>query len=63
MILASVVLRGEGRFGMFNNPPPPKKIQSYDKSELNYQFFGKSICNNIIRIRVSLICKFSVTPD
>jgi hypothetical protein len=36
--------------------------QNFDKAEPNSQFYGKYIRNNIIRIWVSLICKFSRTP-
>jgi hypothetical protein len=46
-----------------NSPPPPPKFQSFDKPEPNSQFRGKYIRNNLIRIRVSLICKLSGTPD
>jgi hypothetical protein len=56
-----------GCFECSNVPPPPKnktkKFQSFDKIELNYQFRGKYIRNNLIRIRVSLICKLRRTPD
>jgi hypothetical protein len=45
-----------------SNPPPPK-FRSFDKAEPNSQFRGKYIRNNLIRIRVSFICKLSVTPD
>jgi hypothetical protein len=45
-----------GRF----NPHP--KLQSFDKAEPNSHFRGKYI-RNLIRIRVSLICKLSGTPD
>jgi hypothetical protein len=43
--------------------PPPKKILSFDKAEPNSQFRGKYIRNNLIRIRISLICKLNGTPD
>jgi hypothetical protein len=43
--------------------PPPKKFWRFDKAEPNSQFCGKYIRNNLIRIRVSLICKLSRTPD
>jgi hypothetical protein len=46
-----------------NPPPPPPKFRSFDKAEPNSQFRGKYIRNNQIRIRVSLICKLSGTPD
>jgi hypothetical protein len=39
------------------------KFQSFDKAELNSQFRGKYIHNNLIGILVSLICKVSRTPD
>jgi hypothetical protein len=44
---------------MFN----PPKFQSFEKAEPNYQFRGKYIRNNLIRIRVSIICKLSGTPE
>jgi hypothetical protein len=44
-------------------PPPPPKFRSFDKAEPNSQFRGIYIRNNIIRIRVSFICKMSGTPD
>jgi hypothetical protein len=43
--------------------PSQKKLQSFEKTEPNSQFCGKYICNNLIRIQVSLICKLSGTPD
>jgi hypothetical protein len=42
---------------------PPQKFRSFDKVETNSQFRGKYIRNNLIRIRVSLICKLSRTPN
>jgi hypothetical protein len=39
------------------------KFRIFDKAEPNFQFRGKYILNNLIRIRVSLICKLSGTPD
>jgi hypothetical protein len=56
-ISTSDILRGS--FGG-SNPP---KFQSFDKVELNSQFYGKYIRNNLIRIRVSLICKLGGNPD
>jgi hypothetical protein len=56
----SSIPRGEGGFGG-SNPPP--KFQSFDKAEPNSLFHGKYIHNNLIRIRVSLICKLNGTPD
>jgi hypothetical protein len=44
------------------NPLPPK-FRIFDKAEPNSQFRGKHVCNNLIRIQVSLICKLSGTPD
>jgi hypothetical protein len=41
----------------------PPKLHSFDKGELNSQFHGIYIRNNLIRIRVSLICKLSGTPE
>jgi hypothetical protein len=38
---------------------PPLKFQSFDKAELISQSCGKYIRNNLIRIQVSLICKFA----
>jgi hypothetical protein len=35
----------------------------FDKVEPNFQFRGNYINNNLIRIRVSFICKLSGTPD
>ena len=43
--------RTEGGGG--SNPPP--KFRSFDKAEPNSQFRGKHICNNLTRIRLSLI--------
>jgi hypothetical protein len=45
-----------------SNPPPPK-FRRLDKAEPNSQFRGIYIHNNLIRIRVSFICKSSGTPD
>jgi hypothetical protein len=56
--LDSVVYRGGGGVKL-----PPPKFLSFDKAEPNSQFRGKHIRNNLISIRVSLICKFSGTPD
>jgi hypothetical protein len=53
--------RTEGGLGDSN--PPSSKFRSFDKAEPNSQFRGKYIRNNLIRIRVSLICKLSGTPD
>jgi hypothetical protein len=39
------------------------KFRSCDKADPNTLFHGKYIRNNLIRIRVSLICKLSGTPD
>jgi hypothetical protein len=54
--------RAEGG-GWLNPPPPYPTITSFDKSEPKSPFRGKYIRNNLIRIRVSLICKLSGTPD
>jgi hypothetical protein len=54
--------RTEGCLGS-STPPPPPKFQSFDKAEPNSSFRGKCIRNNLIRIRVSLICKLSGNPD
>jgi hypothetical protein len=42
---------------------PPPKFRSFDKAEPNSQFREKYIRNNPIRIRVSLLCKLSGTPE
>jgi hypothetical protein len=52
--------RTEGGLGGGSTPSP--KFRSFDKAELNVQFRGKYIHNNLIRIQVSLICKLSGTP-
>jgi hypothetical protein len=38
-------------------------VQSFDKAEPSCQIREKYIRNNLIRIRFSLICKLSGTPD
>jgi hypothetical protein len=43
--------------------PPPPKFRSFDKAEPNSQFRGIYTSNNVIRMRVSFICKLSGTPD
>jgi hypothetical protein len=43
--------------------PHPRKFRSFDKAKPNFKFRGKFIRNNLIRIRVSLICKFSGAPE
>jgi hypothetical protein len=53
--------RTEGGSGV--QPPSPPKFRSFDKAEPNSQFLGKYIRYNLIRIRVSPICKLSGTPD
>jgi hypothetical protein len=53
--------RTEGGLGA--QTPLPPKFRSFDKAEPNSQFHGKYICNNLIRIRGSLICKLGKTPD
>jgi hypothetical protein len=50
--------RAEGGLGC-SKPPPHSEILTFDKAEPNSQFSGKYIRNNLIRILVSLICKFS----
>jgi hypothetical protein len=52
-----------GVFGGFKPPPPHPKFQSFEKAWPNSQFRGIYICNNLIRIRVSLIYKLSETPN
>jgi hypothetical protein len=48
-----------GRFGVLTSNP---EFWSFDKAEPNSQFGGKCIRNNLIRIRVSLICKIEQNP-
>jgi hypothetical protein len=55
----SGVLRG----GLEGSNTPSPKFRSFEKAEPNSQFHGKYICNNLIRIQVSLVCKLSGTPD
>jgi hypothetical protein len=50
-----------GGFGWFNLPP--SKFRSFDIAEPNSLFREKFIRNNLIQIRVSLICKLNGTPD
>jgi hypothetical protein len=57
-VLSSGVPRGVGGFN-----PPSQKFRRFDKAEPNSQFRGKYIRNNLIRIRISPICKLSETPD
>jgi hypothetical protein len=45
-----------------SNPHHPK-FRSFEKAGPNSQFYGIYICNNLIRIRVSLIYKLSQTPN
>jgi hypothetical protein len=51
---------GGGGRGWGSNHPHTK-FRSFDKAEPNSQFLGKYIHSNLIRIRVSLICKLSGT--
>jgi hypothetical protein len=44
--------------GIWGVEPPPPKFRSFDKAEPNSQF-----SNNTIRIRDSVICNLSGTPD
>jgi hypothetical protein len=37
------------------HPPPSPKFRSFDKAEPNPQSCGKYVCNNLTRIRLSLI--------
>jgi hypothetical protein len=56
--------RTEGRgLGGVQLPPPPPKFRSFAKAEPNSQFRGIYICNKLIRIWVSFICKLSGTPN
>jgi hypothetical protein len=41
----------------------PPKFRSFYKAEPNSLFRGKYMSDNLIRIRVSLVCKLSGTPD
>jgi hypothetical protein len=50
----------EGSLGGYT---PLPKFRYFDKAEPNSQFRGKYTRNNLMRIRVSLICKLSGTPD
>jgi hypothetical protein len=56
-----VTVAYRGGFGGFK--PPLPKFRRFDKAEPNSLFRGKYIRNNPIRMRVSLICKLSGTPD
>jgi hypothetical protein len=58
-VLVAVVYRGGGG-GVKKHPHP--EIPNFWQSWSEFQFRGKYICNNLIRIRVSLICKLSGTP-
>jgi hypothetical protein len=49
--------------GLGGSTPPPPKFRGFAKAELNSQFRGIYIRNNLIRLRVSFICKVSGTPD
>jgi hypothetical protein len=49
-------------FGGFK-PPPPQEFRCFDEAEQNYEVRGKYIRNNLIRIRISPICKLSGAPD
>jgi hypothetical protein len=62
VFLLSVAYRG-GFGGLNPSPPPPPKCLCFDRADPNSQFHGKYIRNNLIRIRVSPICKLSATPD
>jgi hypothetical protein len=55
MLICSGVPRG---FWVFT-PPPPPKFRRFNKAEPIYQFRGKFIRNNLIRMQVSFICKLS----
>jgi hypothetical protein len=54
-------IEGGGVWEVQTNPTP--KFRSFDKAQPNSQFRGKYIRKNLIRIRVSLVCKLSGTPD
>jgi hypothetical protein len=51
------------RVASWGGGPTPLKFQSVDKAEPNSQFHEKYICNNLIRIQVSLVYILSETPD
>jgi hypothetical protein len=51
----------EGGGGLWCSNPPPK-FRSFDKAEPNFQFRGKYIHNNLIRIWVSLILQIERNP-
>jgi hypothetical protein len=55
--------RNQWRTERGSDAPPLPKFRSFDKAEPNSQFRGKHIRNNLIRIRVSPICKLRRTPD
>jgi hypothetical protein len=57
--ISGIPMGGGGGVWGFQTPP---KFHTFDKGEPNSQFRGKYIHNNLIRIRVSLICKLSGTP-
>jgi hypothetical protein len=52
-----------GEFEGVQTPSLAPKFRSFDKAEPNSQFRGIYIRNNLIRIRVSLLCKLSEAPD
>jgi hypothetical protein len=39
------------------------KLRSFEKTEPNFQFRGKYIRNNLIRLRISLVLKLGGNPD
>jgi hypothetical protein len=64
-VVVSMLASGNGvprGWGVLGVPRPPK-FRSFEKAEPNSQFRGIYVCNNLIRIWVSLICKLSGTPD
>jgi hypothetical protein len=56
-------IAGASGGGVGGSNTPSTKFRSFNKAEPNSQFREKYIRNNLTRIRVSLICKFSGTPD
>jgi hypothetical protein len=62
-IFSLVVLQWRTEGGLGDSNPLPPKYKSFDKAEPNSQVLGKYIHNNLIRTKVSLICKFSGTPE
>jgi hypothetical protein len=60
-LTSTVAYQGGRELGVQTFPSP--KFRSFDKAETNSQFCEKYIRKNLIRIWVSLICKYSGNPD